>query len=147
MVTGKAVTLPCFTTGNVVTESMSDSKAVQRTLKNLTRIVAEFRKANMRRKLKEYQGVQVQSYQHLYNYIDGDLVCYQPLNRNSWLGPVAVLCKQGQSAWVHTIGDINKVAMCRVKPFQLIDRESIKDSNSRKVMLGDGLENVKNLLD
>ena len=36
---------------------------------------------------------------------------------------------------------------CRVKPFQLIDRESIKDSNSKKVMLEDGLEDVKNLLD
>ena len=36
---------------------------------------------------------------------------------------------------------------CRVKPFQLIDRESIKDSNSEKVMLEDGLEDVKNLLD
>ena len=36
---------------------------------------------------------------------------------------------------------------CRVKPFQLIDRESIKDSNSKKVMLEDGLEDAKNLLD
>ena len=37
--------------------------------------------------------------------------------------------------------------MCRVKPFQLVDRESIKDSNSKEVMLEDGLEDVKNLLD
>ena len=39
------------------------------------------------------------------------------------------------------------MVICRVKPFQLIDRESIKDSNSKKVMLEDGLEDVKNLLD
>ena len=36
---------------------------------------------------------------------------------------------------------------CRVKPFQLIDSKSIKDSNSKKVMLEDGLEDIKNLLD
>ena len=39
------------------------------------------------------------------------------------------------------------MATCRVKPFQLVDRESIKDSNSKEVMLEDGLEDVKNLLD
>ena len=63
---------------------MSDSKGVQRTMENLTRIVAEFRKADMRRKLKECQGIQVQSYQHLDNYVEDDLVWYQPLNGNSY---------------------------------------------------------------
>ena len=52
LVTGKAVTLPGLTTGNVATESMTDSEAVQRTLENLTRIVVEFCEADMRRKLK-----------------------------------------------------------------------------------------------
>ena len=101
----------------------------------------------MRQKLKECQGIRVQSYQHLDEYIEGDLVWYQPLNGNSWLGPAAVLAQRGQSVWVHTIRDIKKVAACKVKPFQLVDRESIKDSTSKKVMLEDGLENVKNLLD
>ena len=59
LVTGKAVTLPGLTTGNVATESMSDSKVVQRTLENLTRIVAEFHEANMRQKSKECQSIQV----------------------------------------------------------------------------------------
>ena len=67
LVTGKAVTLPGLTTGNVATESMTDSEAVQRTLENLTKIVAEFREADMRWKLKECQGIRVQSYQHLDN--------------------------------------------------------------------------------
>ena len=58
-----------------------------------------------------------------------------------------MLAQRGQSVWVHTIRDIKKVATCRVKPFQLVDRESIKDSTSKKVMLEDGLEDVKNLLD
>ena len=65
LVTGKVVTLPGLTTGNVATESMTDSEAVQRTLENLTRIVVEFREADMRCKLKECQGIYVQSYEHL----------------------------------------------------------------------------------
>ena len=53
LVTGKAVTLPGLTTGNVASESMTDSEAVQRTIENLTRTVSEFREADMRKKLKE----------------------------------------------------------------------------------------------
>ena len=81
--TGKAVTLPGLTTGNVVTESMTNSKVIQRTMENLTKITAEFREADMRRRLKECQDIRVQSYQHLNEYIEGDLVWYQPLYRNS----------------------------------------------------------------
>ena len=72
---------------------------------------------------------------------------YQPFNGYSWLGPVAVLCQRGQSVWVHTVGDIKKVASCKVKTFQLVERNSIKDSSSKEVMLEDGLEDVKNLMD
>ena len=53
LMTGKAVTLPGLTTGNVATESMTDSEAVQRTIENLTKFTAEFRKADMRPKLKK----------------------------------------------------------------------------------------------
>ena len=72
---------------------------------------------------------------------------YQPLGGNSWLGPVVVLCQRGQCVWVHSVGDIKKVASCKVKPFQLVDRNSIKDSSSKEVMLEHGLEDVKNLMD
>ena len=57
LVTGKAVTLPGLTICNIATESMSDSEVVQRTLENLTKIVAEFREADMRWKLKECQEI------------------------------------------------------------------------------------------
>ena len=69
---------------------------------------------------------------------------YQPLNGNSWLGPAVVLCQRGQSVWVHSAGDIKKVASCKVKPFQLVDRKSIKDF-SKEVIIEDGMEDVKNL--
>ena len=64
LVTGKAVTIPGLTTGNVATESMSDSEAVQRTMENLTKIISEFREADMRKKLKDCQRLRTQAYQH-----------------------------------------------------------------------------------
>ena len=104
----------------------------------------------MRRKLKECQGIRTQGYQHIGHYVEGDRVWYQPMNGNSQLGPTAVLCQRGQSVWLHTNGDIKKAAACKVKPYELIDRESdeYKDKKaSKKVMLEDGLEDVENLMD
>ena len=102
---------------------MTDCEALQRTIETLNRTVSEFREADMKRKLKECQGIRTQAYQHLGDYIEGDRVWYQPMNGNSWLGPAAVLCQRGQSVWLHMNGDIKKVAACKVKPFELIDRE------------------------
>ena len=47
LVTGKAVTIPSLTIGNVATERMTDSEAVQRTMENITKIVSKFRKSDM----------------------------------------------------------------------------------------------------
>ena len=72
------------------------------------------------------------------------------MNGNSWLGPAAVLCQRGQSVWLHTNGDIKKVAACKVKPYELVDREENEDKDkkvSKKVMLEDRLEDVENLID
>ena len=140
LVTGKAVTIPSLTTGNLATESMMDSEAVQKTMENLTRIIAEFREADMRQKLKDCQKFRTQAYQHLGQYIEGDLVWFQHRNGNAWMGPAAVLCHRGQSVWIHTHGDVKKVAACRVKLYQLMDREAVKnesDQNAeqRQVML------------
>ena len=82
LVTGQAVMVPGLTTGNVATEIMMDSEAVRRTMENLMRITSEFCESDMRRKLKECQDVQIQEYQHRRNYVEGDKVWFQPLNRN-----------------------------------------------------------------
>ena len=138
---------------------MKDCEAVQRTMETLNKTTLEFCEADMRRKLKECQGLRTQAYQHIGDYIEGDKVWYQPLNGNSWLGPAAVLCQRGQSVWLHTSGDIKKAAACKVKPYELIDRESEEykrlidqesdeyKKNSRKVMLEDGLKDVESLMD
>ena len=42
LVTGKAVTLPGLTIGNMATESLTDSEAVQRTMELLSQTTHEF---------------------------------------------------------------------------------------------------------
>ena len=51
LVTGKSVNLPGLTTGYQSTVSILDFEAVQRTLETLNKITAEFREAEMRKKL------------------------------------------------------------------------------------------------
>ena len=53
--------------------------------------------------------------------------------------------------WLHTNGDIEKVAVCKVKPYELIDAENLNNSNDsinqnknkKVVMLEDGLNDVE----
>merc|ERR1712173_277817 len=99
--------------------------------------------ADIKCKLKVCQGIRVQAYQHLNEYIEGDLLWYQPLNGNSCLGPAVVLCQRGQNVWIYSAGDTEKAASCKTKPFQLIDRDEKRDST--KVMLEEGLEDVENI--
>lgn len=150
------MTLPGITTGNVATKSLTDSEAVQCTLELLSQTTHEFRVADMRKKLKECQGIRSKAYQHMRDYVEGDKVWYQPLNGNSWLGPASVLCQRGQSVWLHTNGDIKKVAACKVRPYELIDNQDSQDSQDSKhshsqskkkkvVMLEDGLADMKDI--
>ena len=107
------------------------------------KINSKFRETDMRRKLNECQKVRIQSYQHRGNYIEGDKVWFKPLNGNAWLGLAVVVCQRGQSVYLHTHGDLKKIAACRVKLFKLLDRD--EESASKEVMLEDGLEDVENL--
>ena len=81
--------------------------------------------------------------------MEGDKVWYQPLSGNAWFGPAVVLCQHVQSMWLHSNGDIRKVASCRVKPYELLDRKMMRDDgsidNKKEVMLEDGLEDAENL--
>ena len=91
----------------------------------------------MRQKLQDCQKFRTSYYNHTGGFVEGDKVWFQPLNGTSWLGPAAVLCQRSQSVWLHTHGDLKKVATCRVKPFELVDRASITPgivSGERRVM-------------
>ena len=48
--------------------------------------------------------------------------------------------------YLHTYGDLKKIAACKVKLLKLLDRNEHDESAPKKeVMLEDGPENVKNL--
>ena len=147
LVTGQAVMIPGLTTGNVVRESMTYSEAVRRTMENLMKITSEFRELDMRQKLKDCQNIRICGYQHCEDYIKGDKVWFQPLNGNAWIGPALVVTQRGQSVYLHTHGDSNKIAACRVKPYKLVERQEQTTSTekNKEVMLEDGLEDVENL--
>ena len=110
-------------------------------------ITTEFQESEMKRKLKDCQNIWVQYYQHHRNYVEGDKVRFQPLNGNAWIGPALVVTQRGQSVYLHTHGDLKKIAACRVKPFELVEVEEQTTStdNNKEVMLEDGLEEVENL--
>ena len=96
----------------------------------------------MRQKLQDCQKFRTSSYNHTGGFVEGDKVWFQPLNGTSWLGPAAVVCQRGQSVWLHTHGDLKKVAACQVKQFELVDRMSIVSdpvNEERRVMTEDGL--------
>ena len=95
--------------------------------------------------MKECQDVHVSEYQHRGNYIEGDKVWFQPLNGNAWLRPAVVVCQQGQSVYIHTHGDMKKIAACRVKPFELIDRDEDSALEKKEVMTKDSFKDVKSL--
>ena len=104
----------------------------------------------MKKKLNDCQDVRTQSYQNLEKYLEGYLVWYQPPNGSSWLGPAAVLCHRGPSVWLYTVGDIMKVASCKVKLYELINHSLINcrcDNTTSRVMMEDCLEDVQNILD
>ena len=65
-------------------------------------------------------------YQHVGNYREGDKVWFQQRDGNNWFGPALVLCQRGQSMWLHSQGDIKKVAACKVKPYKLLQVENLK---------------------
>ena len=71
LVTGKAVSIPGLTMGNEVTESLTDSEAVQRTLETMMKTISEFQEGDMRKKLKKCERVRVMSYQHIGDYKEG----------------------------------------------------------------------------
>ena len=83
LVTRKSVLLPGLTKGNAGTESMTECEAMQQTMERLSWTVSEFHEAEMQRKLRECQGLQIQQYKHFGGYVEGDRVWYQSIQEKS----------------------------------------------------------------
>ena len=88
--------------------------------------------------------MRVRDYQHRRDYVEGDKVWFQPFNENAWIGPPLVVTKRGQSVYLHTHGDLKKIAACRVKPYELVNTDK-NTHNTKEGMKEDGLEDIDNL--
>ena len=129
--TGKAVSIPGLTMGNEGSESITDAEAVRRIMETIHKVTREFREAETKVKLKECQGIRVRSYQHQDKYVSGDKVWFQYKDGNTWHGPGEVIYQKGNAVFIHSNGDVKKVAACKVKPYELKERK--EESKEEKI--------------
>merc|ERR1712177_19798 len=93
----------------------------------------EFREAETRKKLKDCRKIPVRNYQHQGNYIAGDIIWFQHNEGNAWHGPADVVYQKGNTIFAYYNGEMRKVAMCRAKPYELIERtEEEKNKNDEQ---------------
>ena len=135
LVTGKAANIPGLTMGNEGSESLTDAEAVNKIMETRSKITQEFREAETRKKLKDCQKIPVRTYQHQGNYIAGDKIWFQHNEGNAWHGPAEVVHQKGNTIFAYFNGEMRKVAMCRAKPYELIERiegETKKNNNQEE---------------
>ena len=136
LVTGKAVSIPGLTMGNEGSESVTGADAVRRIMETIHKVTREFREAETKVKLKECQGIRVRSYQHQDKYVSGDKVWFQYQDSVAWHGPGEVIYQKGNAVFIHSKGDVTKVAACKVKPYELKERNEEKKERKREMKIG-----------
>ena len=80
----------------------------------------------MKGKIKDCQDIRVRSYQYQDAYKEGDKIWYQYKDMSAWYGPALVICQRGNSVFIHCNGEVRKVAACRAKPCELMERKKEK---------------------
>ena len=95
-------------------------------METIQKTTMEFREAEMKTKLKKCQGIRTRSYQHQGTFIEGDKVWYQYKDGSAWHGPASVICQRGNTVFIHSNGEVRKVASCKVKPCELRERDAEK---------------------
>ena len=144
LATGKAVSIPGLSSANLATESGFESGFIQNIMEWRMTGIKEFRKAEYGKKLNECQRQRVRSYQHLLPYTEGDRVFYQKKDEKKWNGPVEVFAQRGGSVWIFVMGEMRKVAACRVQPYELLGR-SAEESEKLEKELGEDKKGSKNV--
>ena len=59
------------------------------------------------------------------------MVWYQYKDGNVQHGPGEVIYQKGNAVFIHSNGDVKKVAMCKVKPYELKERNEEKNEEKR----------------
>ena len=117
-------------------ESVTDAEAVRKIMETIHKVTKEFREAETRVKLKECQGIRTRSYQHQDNYVQGDKVWFQYKDGLAWHGPREVIYQKGNAVFIHSNGDVKKVAACKVKPYELKERKEESKEEKERNMIG-----------
>ena len=99
LVTGKAVTFPGISLGNIATESMFDSEAVKKIMERHHEILKEFREIEYSTKLKKAAVQQNRQFNEI-RYEEDDWVFYQEKDGKAWKGPVRVHVHRGRDVFV-----------------------------------------------
>ena len=116
LVTGKSVNIPGITVGNVATDSLFDSEAVQKIMERHHDFIKKFREHEYGDKIKKAANIRSSVMNDRF-YVEGDEVFYQDKDKKAWLGPVKVFCQKGRDIYLFANGNIRKVPSCKVKPF------------------------------
>merc|ERR1711954_276269 len=109
-----------------------------------SKVTQEFREAETRTKLKDCQKIPVRTDQHQGNYIAGDKIWFQHNEGNAWHGPAEVVHQKGITIFAYFNGEMRKVAMCRAKPYELVERiEGETKKNKKQEETHDVIEETK----
>ena len=88
----------------------------------LNKTNAEFKETDMRKIFKECQRARM-AYQQEDPYIEGYNVWHENNDGKSWCGPASVHYQKGRSVWIYSMGEMKKVAACKVKLYGLVHRD------------------------
>ena len=140
--TGVAATIPGITMGDMSTEGIPRSDSVRQLMEDHFRVQAEYRKAEMRRKLAECQSAAVREYKKREPYQPGDKIYYMINDTKNWAKGEVAFHKHG-TVHVYAMGQLIKVAENRVKPMYaelIIDEPQNKKATGDLIEFGSGAE-------
>ena len=109
LVTGKSVTFPGISNGNVATESLYDSEGVKKLMERHHEMTKAFREIEFESKLIQATKIKKRGFKDQM-YKEGDKVYYQEQDKLAWKGPVRVLYHRGRDVMVQANGGMRKVA-------------------------------------
>ena len=129
---GKAITLPGFTEGSIVTDSNFDNELVEKLISNTKNAIKNFNVENFKTKITEAAATKVPRYKGRI-YRKGEEVYIQREEQKRWSGPVRVVLHEGSSVWVMYNGNLIKLAECRVQPVHselgITDSKQMNETN------------------
>merc|ERR1712082_553760 len=123
-------------------KNLIDSKVNDKIMENWSKITQLFREAEPRKRLKDYQKIPIRT---------GDKIEFQ--HNDARHDPAETVNQKGNTILAYFNEEMRKVAMCRTKPHEQIERiketretenhEKIQNSKTNETVMDDIIENNK----